>query len=175
MGFEIIELGPFLENLAREAREDAALVGRRFEFDLAAAEGLLLPIDRALLARAFENIISNALRFAPEGGLVRLSVSVGIGATIVRIDDDGPGIPLEERERAFEPFYRGSPARQGSPGAIPPGEGSGLGLYIARSIVRGHGWSIEAGESPWGGGSISIVIPEAAFRHREEEHGNIVD
>jgi signal transduction histidine kinase len=156
MGFESVELRPFLEGLAREAREDAVLMGRRFEADLDASDDLRLPIDRSLLYRAFENVISNALHFTPEGGLVRLSAHSREGALHIDVDDEGPGIPASERERVFEPFYRGSSARQGRP----MGEGSGLGLYIARSILRGHGWEIEAGESPWGGGRVSVLIPE---------------
>jgi two-component system sensor histidine kinase BaeS len=166
MGFESVELRPFLEGLAREAREDATLMGRRFETVLDAVGDLRFPIDRSLLARAFENVISNALRYTPEGGLIRLSARVREGALCVDIDDEGPGIPASEREKVFEPFYRGSSAREGGPEGLtagrpqgrPQGEGSGLGLYIARSIVRGHGWEIEAGESPWGGGRISVVF-----------------
>ncbi|MGA2547194.1 MAG: HAMP domain-containing sensor histidine kinase [Rectinemataceae bacterium] len=152
MGFESVELRPFLEGLAREAREDAVLMGRRFEADLYASDDLRLPIDRSLLSRAFENVISNALHYTPEGGLVRLSTRPREGVLCIDVDDEGPGIPASERERVFEPFYRGSSAREG--------EGSGLGLYIARSILRGHGWEIEAGESPLGGGRVSVLIPE---------------
>jgi signal transduction histidine kinase len=160
MGFERVGLRSFLESLVRESREDAALLGRRFEALLDGLGDWTLPIDRVLLARAFENIISNALRFTPEGGLVRLSGRKLGASTVLDIDDEGPGIPPAERERVFEPFYRGSSAREG--------EGSGLGLYIARSIVRGHGWAIEAGEAPWGGGRISIVLPDAASASRAE-------
>ena len=151
MGFEPTELRPFLEGLAREAREDAILLGRRFESSLEASGDLRLSIDRGLLSRALENVVSNAFRYSPEGGLVRLSAVRLGGAIRLDIDDQGPGIPPPERERVFEPFYRGSSAREG--------EGSGLGLYIARSIVRGHGWSIEAGDSPASGGRVSVVIP----------------
>jgi signal transduction histidine kinase len=156
MGFEATELLPFLDGLAREAREDAILLGRRFEADLDAVGDLELSIDRGLLSRALENVISNAFRYSPEGGVVRFSASDVAGAIRLDVDDEGPGIPLPERERVFEPFYRGSAAREG--------EGSGLGLYIARSIVRGHGWTIAAGESPTGGGRISVLVPAQGFR-----------
>ena len=154
MGFEEVELRPFLEGLARESREDAILLGRRFESSLDALGDVKLSIDRSLLSRALENVISNAFRYSPEGGLVRLSATSGESSIRLDIDDQGPGIPPPERERVFEPFYRGSAAREGRP----PGEGTGLGLYIARSIVRGHSWSIEAGESHEGGGRISVII-----------------
>ena len=112
-----------------------------------------LSIDRGLLSRALENVISNAFRYSPDGGLVRMSASVVVAEAFLDIDDQGPGIPQAERERVFEPFYRGSAAGGAS------GEGTGLGLYIARSIVRGHGWTIEAGESPECGGRIRIRMP----------------
>ena len=82
-------------------------MGRRFEADLDASDDLRLPIDRSLLYRAFENVISNALHFTPEGGLVRLSAHSREGALHIDVDDEGPGIPASERERVFEPFYRG--------------------------------------------------------------------
>jgi signal transduction histidine kinase len=156
MGFETTEFRPFLDGLAREAREDAILLGRRFEAALGAVGDLELSIDRDLLSRALENVISNAFRYSPEGGLVKFSASAVAGAIRLDVDDEGPGIPLSERERVFEPFYRGSSAREG--------EGSGLGLYIARSIVRGHGWTIAADESPTGGGRISVLVPAQGLR-----------
>jgi signal transduction histidine kinase len=158
MGFEPTSLRGFLDGLSRDAREDAALMGRRFEADLDALDDLALPIDKVLLARAFENVISNALNYTPEGGLVRLSAHPVEGVLRVDIDDEGHGIPADERERVFEPFYRGVSGLQGRPQGRLQGEGSGLGLYIARSILRGHGWAIEAGESPSGGGRISVII-----------------
>ncbi len=158
MGFEPTSLRGFLEGLARDAREDAALMGMRLESSFDAVDDLWFPIDRGLLARAFENVVSNALHYTPEKGLVRLAARHRNGVFCIDIDDEGPGIPVNERERVFEPFYRGSSAR----------EGSGLGLYIARSIVRGHGWEIEAGEAPGGGGRVSIVIPGNAAPGRKE-------
>ena len=153
MGFETVELGPYLEGLSRGFCEDAELMGRRFEAPLEGLEGLSLPIDRSLLARALENLVSNAIRYAPEGGLVRLSARTGGGGIRLDVDDEGPGIAPADRERVFEPFFRAGSGRAGA-----AREGSGLGLYIARSIVRGHGWEIEAGESPWGGGRVSVIV-----------------
>jgi signal transduction histidine kinase len=154
MGFEMVELKLFLDSLAAEFREDAALMGRSLEASLQGLEGRRFAIDRGLLSRAFENVVMNALRYAPEGGSVRISALAGADWVRVDVDDDGPGIPAADRLRVFDPFFRGSSARQGRP----QGEGSGLGLYIASSIVRGHGWEIEAGESPSGGGRISVRI-----------------
>ena len=151
LGFERVHLGPYLQALAQGFREDAALLGRRFEARLEGLEAIVLPVDKGLLARALENLVSNALRFSPDGGLVALSSRACEGGIALDVDDEGPGIPIQERELVFEPFSRGSSSRGG--------EGSGLGLYIARSIIKGHGWDIGAGEAPGGGGRVSILIP----------------
>jgi signal transduction histidine kinase len=158
LGFEELELGPFLEDLAREFSEDAALMGRDFSFELSALGGLRAGVDRALLARALENLVSNAIRYSPEGGAVRLGSrrepGPDGGAYVIDLDDEGPGIAPSERDRVFEPFVRGSASREG--------DGNGLGLYIARSVIAGHGWGIVASEAPGGGGRFSVSIPAAA-------------
>jgi signal transduction histidine kinase len=155
LGFERVLLGPYLHALAQGFREDAALLGKRFEARLEGLEAIVLPVDKGLLARALENLVSNALRFSPDGGLVALSSKAREEGIALDVDDEGPGIPAQERELVFEPFSRGS--------SNPRGEGSGLGLYIARSIIKGHGWDIGAGEAPGGGGRVSILIPRASL------------
>jgi signal transduction histidine kinase len=159
MGFETMELGPFLEGLCREFREDAALMDRGFSFELSALSGLSVAVDKALLTRAFENLVSNAIRYSPAGGSIRMearrAAEEGIsGAFVIDLDDEGPGIAPSERARVFEPFVRGSASREG--------EGNGLGLYIALSVIKGHGWDIRADGAPGGGGRFTIVIPRMA-------------
>ncbi len=149
--FERLDLYSFLGGLSEESVEEAALGGRRFERDLGALENVPVQGDPALLNRAFENLFSNALRYTPQGGMLRVSAELSPGLIRIDIDDSGPGIPQAERELVFEPFYRA----QGR------GEGHGLGLYIVRSILRGHGWYIEVGDSPLGGARFSVSIPRS--------------
>jgi two-component system, OmpR family, sensor histidine kinase BaeS len=151
MGFETVDLRYFLEALAREFREDAELMGRDFSFELSALGVFRTAVDRALLARAIENLVSNAIRYSPAGGAIRMTARSAPGFLYVDLDDEGPGIASAERERVFEAFVRGSGARDG--------EGSGLGLYIVRSVIQGHGWDVRAGSSPAGGGRFTIAIP----------------
>jgi signal transduction histidine kinase len=156
MGFETIELEAFLDSLCREFREDVALMGYEYTFELSALAGLRVPADKVLLTRAFENLVSNAIRYSPKGSAVSMKAERGGKPEsgleyFIRLDDGGPGIALSERERVFEPFVRGSASREG--------DGSGLGLYIVSSVIKGHGWSICAEDAPGGGGRFSIAIP----------------
>lgn len=151
MGFETVELRYFLEGLGREFREEAELMGRDFSFELSALGSFRTAVDRALLSRAFENLVSNAIRYSPKGGAIRMSARAAPGFLCVDLDDEGPGLAPPEREKVFEAFVRGSSAREG--------EGSGLGLYIVRSVIRGHGWEVRAAASPAGGGRFTVEIP----------------
>jgi signal transduction histidine kinase len=154
LGFRPLAMGPFLERLAREFGEEAELRGFGFRSELSAIGGLHLPADEALLCRAFENLVSNAFKHSPPGGAVSLSARRTDGASppgfSIDIDDEGSGIPSAERELVFEPFYRGKGAAA---------QGNGLGLYIARSVIRSHGWDIEVGDAPSGGARFTVRIP----------------
>ncbi|GIZ13291.1 cell wall metabolism sensor histidine kinase WalK [Pseudomonas sp. NCCP-436] len=89
------------------------------------------------LARALENILRNAIRHSPEGGIVRLSGRYEDGYWLLCIDDQGPGVAEQELERIFLPFTRLSAARPG-------GDGFGLGLAIARSMISLQGGALWA-------------------------------
>jgi signal transduction histidine kinase len=131
-----------------------------------AGGGPVIQADEALLCRAIENIVSNAFKHSPEGGSVRISAARVGSLLCIDVDDEGPGIPSTERELVFEPFYRGRPSRplprdgeEGGAAASASEQGNGLGLYIARSVIRGHGWDLRVEDSPSGGARLSIVIP----------------
>jgi len=84
------------------------------------------------------NLVSNALRYSPRGGLITLASDFTVESWRVAIEDDGPGVPAEQRERIFERFVRlDGGAREGE-------GGSGLGLAISRSIVTLHRGTIRA-------------------------------
>jgi signal transduction histidine kinase len=103
------------------------------------------------LARVFANLLDNAARFASTS--VAVTAEHADEAVVVHVDDDGPGIPADDRERVFERFTRldGSRAR--------PAGGAGLGLALARAIVERHYGSITAGESPLGGARLTVTLP----------------
>jgi two-component system heavy metal sensor histidine kinase CusS len=106
--------------------------------------------DRELLDRVLVNLLENALRHAPPGGCVEIGARHEPGEVVLWVDDSGPGIPAEHRERVFDRFAR-------LPGS--GGPGSGLGLALARSIVRLHGGELVVEDSPLGGARLRCRLP----------------
>ena len=103
------------------------------------------------LKRAFANLVANAVNYAGSA-TIRLMPPVE-RFVVVRIEDDGPGIPPTELDRVFEPFYRGEPSRNRETGGV------GLGLPIARNIVRAHGGDITLANRSEGGARATVTIP----------------
>lgn len=117
--------------------------------------------DDLALSRSFSNLLDNAVRVTPPGGKIIVSLACQDNHAVVEVDDTGPGIPPEDRERVFERFVR-----LPSPGVMETGParadqaGSGLGLSIARASARLHGGDVVCGESPAGrGASFVLTIP----------------
>ena len=133
------DLGAMLEDVAAGARRAGARVTVEAPADLT----LHLRPDAA--RRAFTNLVDNARRHSRRIALS--AVPVGERSVQVLIDDDGPGIPPDQREAAFRPFASGTAG------------GTGLGLTIARDIVRAHGGEIELEDSPLGGLRARVRLP----------------
>ncbi len=102
------------------------------------------------IKRSIENLIANAVRHAAQ---VRLRAERHAGDVEIVIDDDGPGIPPESREDVFKPFFRLDPSRNAETGGV------GLGMTIARDVIRGHGGDVRIEESPMGGARARIRLP----------------
>ena len=107
--------------------------------------------DPARLSQVLRNLADNAARHA--AGTVRLSLHIDGPTAIVRVDDDGPGVPPEDRQRVFDRFVRLDAARDRDVG------GSGLGLSIVREIVLGHGGHVRVEASDLGGASLVVLLP----------------
>jgi signal transduction histidine kinase len=103
------------------------------------------------LKRALTNLVSNAIIYGASAR-VRL-VPPTDGMLLIEVEDDGPGIPPGERERVFEPFYRGEPSRSRETGGV------GLGLPIARNIFRAHGGDVTLANRPMGGVKATVNLP----------------
>ncbi len=110
--------------------------------------------DPARIEQVLANLLVNASRHAP-GAHVSLRVFGEEGRAVVVVEDDGPGIPPEARDRVFDAYEKVDRAGQE--------QGLGLGLYIVRQIVEAHGGSIRAGSGPAGGASFRVELPSAAL------------
>ncbi len=107
-------------------------------------EPLTLVVDPAKLGLAVANLLSNAIRFSPEGTVLRLSVATGEAGVLIDVQDAGPGIAQADRGRVFEPFYRGERQPQDVV------RGSGIGLSIVQEYVAAHGGRVRLLESAEG-------------------------
>ena len=115
------------------------------------------------LAQVFENLLANALGFAPPDSTIEVSLDTVADSARVRVRDHGPGIPEEHLERMFDRFFSYRP-----PGSTPadprPDQHTGLGLAIARAIVEGHGGVVTARNAPGGGAELEVRLPLASTR-----------
>lgn len=118
------------------------------------AESAIVVADRESgLERVFDNLLDNALRFAPRGTAIEIDAAARQGTARITVADHGPGIPADERARVFERFHRG-------PGAS--GSGAGLGLAIASAILEAGRGRISAAETPGGGATFVVELPLVA-------------
>lgn len=145
------EIGPWLTRTLSPWRE--AALGKDLRWQTFFAPDLpTLEIDPDRMAQALGNIVSNAIKYTPQGGSITISAKVVSDTLRLTVQDSGPGIPFEEQQRIFAPFYRG-PASQRFP------QGMGLGLTIARDLVNAHGGRIELQSSPGKGSSFALIYP----------------
>ena len=103
--------------------------------------------------RILTNLITNALRYTPSGGVITASVTSGAGAVFVSVEDTGAGVATDELERMFEPFWRADPSR------APADGGAGLGLAIARGLIAAQNGRIWAEPPSRGGTRICFALP----------------
>lgn len=114
------------------------------------AESIIVPLRSFAFERCITNVLSNAKRFASE---VHITIEYTKDIVRIHIDDNGEGIPENERDEVFKPFYRGDKARNADSGSV------GLGLNIAQDIVLSHGGDIHLDTSPQGGLRVTIELP----------------
>lgn len=143
---EAVALSELLETARRS-------IGRGGELVRIAVDSELPPLsaDPTQLERAFANLLENAVRHGGEQPVLVRSRQVG-PRLVVRVVDRGPGVPVNERERIFQPFFRGGEG----------GQGSGLGLAIARGFVEANGGEIEVESLPGQGSSFVVTFPSPA-------------
>jgi two-component system sensor histidine kinase BaeS len=144
------DLGAWLTQALGPWREAAQDKGLTWHADLGPLPSVAIDPDR--LGQALGNVVSNAIKYTPRGGSVSVRACAVDGEARIVVEDSGPGIPPEERDQVFAPFYRGQT------GARFP-QGMGLGLSIARDLVAAHGGSLRVdGER---GAAFTISLPVA--------------
>jgi len=145
------------ELLAQAVRAIApACEQARIALDLEAAELPPLAGDHARLAMALSNLLSNAVKYTPSGGRIEVRAALERDRVTVSVDDSGPGVPVEHRERVFERFFRVEQASELAAAGV------GIGLYIARQVIEAHGGTIRCEASPLGGARFVMSLPTDA-------------
>ena len=142
---KLVDLTAMLDAIAADLADAGHPIG------LTASGQAIVRCKPLALKRALINLIDNALKY---GDAARVHLSEAAAAFIVTIDDDGPGIPAEDREVVFNPFYRRETSRSRETG------GAGLGLTIARTVVRALGGEVALKEGRSGGLKVEVTIPK---------------
>ena len=137
-----------LSSLVQTLCDDLADAGQPVYYD--GMHRVTIGCRPSSLGRALANLIDNAVKY---GGEARVDLSGGADEAVILIADRGPGIPEDEREKVFAPFYRMEESRSRETG------GTGLGLALARDIVRGHGGDITFEDRDGGGLVARVVLP----------------
>jgi len=144
------DLHVLLAEVVEEARTQGSTLELSWPTEVGEPQRIVLPLKPGAFKRCLTNLIDNARRYAE-----RIAVSVELGGDHVglMVDDDGPGIAAEQRELVFRPFHRVEGSRNPATG------GMGLGLTIARDVMRGHGGEITLSEAPLGGLRACLRLP----------------
>jgi signal transduction histidine kinase len=154
---EVVDLGDLLRTLCADAQLE--LESKQCTLELNVQSAVTLQGDFELLYRALDNILRNAIRYAPGGSSIAVGLRkhTNLPQATLTIADRGPGLPTEDIGAIFEPFYRsaqnsGHTERSGD-------QGYGLGLTITRSIVQSHGGTVVAQSRPGGGLEMHVTFP----------------
>jgi two-component system sensor histidine kinase KdpD len=153
---ESLDVGQLLPKVLEPFEAQAS--GRSLKIQIGNRPGATLPrvsADPELLSLALRQLIDNALKYSPPGSPIGVVADLEGDRVVIRVHDRGPGIPERERERIFDKFYRRA-AAVGSGRGVP---GSGLGLYIAREILRTHGGDLWIESEPGEGSEFCAALP----------------
>lgn len=129
---------------------------RHIDFSVSVPQALAAEADGEKLQRVLLNLLSNAFKFTPDGGAIKLRLSSLGARALIEVEDSGPGVATELHEAVFERFCQGEGSARRSRG------GTGLGLAIVKDFVELHGGTVVLGSAPAGGALFSVQMPLAA-------------
>jgi signal transduction histidine kinase len=158
---ETVDAGSLARKACQEMEGGASQRGVKLEI-VADEQAAVLKGDGAVLRRVLDNLLSNAIEHSPQGGVVRVAVSLCDEGIEFAVSDQGPGVPPEFRERIFEKFQR-LENRKSVPGA-----NRGLGLTFCRLAVEAHGGTIWVDDAPLGGALFRALLPATEAESRVE-------
>ncbi|MGB9775826.1 MAG: ATP-binding protein [Anaerolineae bacterium] len=148
---EPVSLADVLEKVAPLFQKEAEAKGLAWDVEVRARP--VVRADPDQVAQVWSNLISNAVKYTPAGGRVRIALEERDGWAVGTVEDTGIGIPPQDRERIFEEFYRTPQAKEVAP------RGTGLGLPLVKQIVEAHGGSITVDSEPGKGSRFVFRLP----------------
>jgi len=134
--------------LTRRVVDRIGGAGTHRRLTLVATEPVAVEVDGDKIDRLLTNLVENALRHG--AGAVDVAVCARGTSAVVTVDDEGPGIPVEDRTAVFEKFWQGRDT-----------SGTGLGLYIVQGLADAHGGAVSVADAPTGGARFELTLPRA--------------
>lgn len=162
-----IALDPDVRDIRRLAEQTvkglgAVLEGRPIIIEGPSASAF---VDRVAFQRMLTNLLTNANRYSPQGAQIRITTATEGDDAVLHVDDKGPGVPVSERARVFERFWRGDIARQESV------SGTGIGLAVVASLASASGGSVSVTDAAEGGARFTLRLPRQPAGGQESETG----
>lgn len=151
--------------VVRECIESFSVLAqaRSIEFRMELQNDLIASVDSAALRQIVLNLLDNAAKYGPVGQRVVVGAALFDNAARIWVDDEGPGVPLRERQRVFDPFYRMRDAQNAT--------GSGIGLSVVRELVSLHGGDVWIEDAPDAGARVVVQFP-GAYLTSEQSTGD---
>lgn len=153
--FESVDPHRFVQDVVAEFQEEVSSLGYHIEFS-SQDQVPSIRADRELLARVFWNLLDNAVKYSPDHRTVRVEMAKAGSRLLVRVRDEGLGIPVAEQREIFRKFVRGAASKAATI------KGTGIGLAMAREIVNAHGGEIRVDSEIGRGSTFSVLLPSEA-------------
>ena len=148
---DVLCLGSLLSRVTRGFGPQLTEADLRLDTSLGNEQAFVFA-DATALEQVFANLLTNAIQASPRGGSIAISLTTTATTCVVAIEDRGPGVPVAERARIFEPFWT----------TKAPGVGTGLGLAVGHALVQAHLGSIQVADRPGGGARFVVSLPTCA-------------